>query len=126
MLSNWPVGYCSFSSQCGQQLRGSPLLDAGAHSGEGYGLTAVQSSRLLTYPVPYYYAGHPVAALSAMHLQLSMAQLLPYPPDVYTDALEEALLLHAATSLLREQGHGTLPPAMGQGKFWSQTAERFS
>ena len=40
-----------------------------------------------------------------------MAQLLPYPTDVYTDALEEALLLHAAINLLHEQGRGTLPPA---------------
>ena len=42
-----------------------------------------------------------------------MAQLLPFPPDVYTDALEEALLLHAAARLLEAQGHGQVPPAMG-------------
>ncbi|CAE7198978.1 unnamed protein product [Symbiodinium microadriaticum] len=42
-----------------------------------------------------------------------LSPLLPFPPDVYTDALEEALLLHAAARLLEAQGHGQVPPAMG-------------
>ena len=43
----------------------------------------------------------------------AMAHEVPFPVDVYTAALEEFLLLNTARSLLQQQGHGTVPPAMG-------------
>lgn len=42
-----------------------------------------------------------------------MAQILPYPYDIYTDALEEFLLLHAAVGLLKAQGDPQIPLEMG-------------
>ena len=61
----------------------------------------------------FFAAVSSVHEASAMCAADSLVEVIAFPLDVYTVALEEYLLVESLTHLLRQQGGPSLPPAVG-------------